>query len=235
MKWAWTDEHREFCVKHKFPASVMFLWQWILGTQVGNNPEVEFNLKTFNAWVEQQRGKPLDVKTLKSAARRLLGSEAFKELKCDGFKWNWKRWIMMPLNPPNRPVIRQRKSSAGGGEVDNLPPSNPQSVDEKGIAAAASHQVCVSQSEVLETCEQAGIPFRPEEAGNLLKNSIEQVQKAIAHFQKRGGHDKIENPQGWLIECLRRRWWEGDEYYSMHNQVTRSQWERWVSQGCLLG
>ena len=235
MKWAWTDQHREFCVRHKFPASAIFLWQWILGTQVENNLEVEFNLKTFNVWVEQQRGKPLDVKTVKSAAGRLLGSEAFKELKCDGFKWNWKRWIVMPLTPPSRP-IQQGKSSVGGGEVDNLQPSNPHSADEEDIAAAASNQVCDTQSEVLETCEKAGIPFRPEEAGNLLRNSIEQVQKAIAHFQKRGGHDKIANPQGWLIECLRRHWWEDDdEYYSIHNQIARNRWEAWALQGCPIG
>ncbi len=115
--------------------------------------------------------------------------------------------------------------------------SNPQSADAVVLAAAASNtDVFESESEILETCKEAGIPFHPNEAGNVLKHSINEVREAVAHFWRRGGHDKIENPQGWLIECLRRQWWKDvTDYYSAHSLIAKRQMQEWIKAGRPLG
>lgn len=227
---AWTDQHNEFCLKHQLPASVRALWQWLLEAKEETGCEIEFNLKQFNAWVERWRGKAYDPKTLKSAAERLLEIGAFIDEKCTGFTWFWKRWIVRPINLLVSP-LKPRKKVQQSGKIPDPCHSNPQSVVGEDIAAAA-----IPNSEILDACEQAGIPFRKSEAGNLLKNSMSDVLLAIAHFWCRGGHEKIENPQGWLIECLRRRWWEDvtDNYYSAHSPIARRQTLEWERSGCLL-
>lgn len=228
MTSVWTDKHNEFCLKHKLPASVRALWQWLLETK-DMGCEIEFNLKQFNNWVERWRGKAYDAKTLKSATQKLLDIGAFVDEKCTGFAWFWKRWIVRPINLLVNP-LRPRKKVQESGKIPDPCHSNPQSVVENALAAAASN------SEILEVCEDAGIPFRPSEAGNLLKNPISDVLLAIAHFWCRGGHEKIENPQGWLIECLRRRWWEdvAVDYYSAHSPIALRQALEWQKAGCLL-
>jgi hypothetical protein len=68
---------------------------------------------------------------------------------------------------------------------------------------------------VLSECEKAGIVFDPKQSPEILEYAIEEVKSAIALFHSRGGHEtdwrgkrKIKNPQGWLLACLRKRWYD---------------------------
>ncbi len=199
---AWTDKHNEFCVKHRLPASARELWQWILETQAGTSAEVEFNLKSFNAWVEKQRGKPHDVKTVKSAAQRLVDCGAFKDLKCDGFKWNWKRWIIMPIEEIVK-RIKRRKNSVDTGENPNSDAPNPQSADEEVITTTTFSQGGRDDEDLkqkLDLCHEAGIEYQSKEAGFLRTFSLEQIKKAIAYFLFK--RNDIDYPEGWFRKCL---------------------------------
>lgn len=184
-------------MKHRLPASARELWQWILEAQAGSSAEVEFNLKSFNAWVEKQRGKPHDVKTVKSAAKRLVDCGAFKDLKCDGFKWNWKRWIVMPINLIVNP-IKRRKSSLGMEEIPDLEVSNPQFADNDALTTTTNLDEDLTTK--VEACARAGIDYQQKEASFLRSFTLEQVKKAIAYFLFK--RKDIDYPEGWFRASL---------------------------------
>lgn len=227
----WTDKHNAFCLQERLPASTRALWQWLLEQRQEGSSEIEFDLKDFNKWVEKKRGYPLDVKTLKYARDRLIECGVVSWFK--QFTWSIWRWVIKPINLLVYPVVKpQRKDSYKKEETPDPDASNPQSVADDALAAAASN----SEAEILETCSEAQIPFRRSEAGNLLSHSVAEVRSAIAHFWCRGGHEKIKNPQGWLIECLRRCWWEdASDYYSPCSPIARRQSEEWEKGGRSLG
>lgn len=220
----WTDKHDAYCLEHRIAPSAKLLWQWLVFRSEA--PEQEPDLAEFNDWIGRHRGETYHRDTLKRALSQLIDCKIVIPLK--RFSWRIWRFVLRPISLISSPPV-PRKNSHIRDEMRDPYHSNPQSVVGEGIAAAASN------SEILTVCEDAGIPFRKSEAGNLLKNPISDVERAIAHFWCRGGHDKIENPQGWLIECLRRRWWEGEnEYYSAHSPIAKRQALEWQKAGCLL-
>lgn len=151
------------------------------------------------------------------------------------------RWVLRPINLLVEPIVKpQRQNSQKMEESPNPEASNPQSTNDNALAAAASNpDLCSSQSEILSICSEAGIDYRPTEAGNVFSHPISEVRQAIAHFWRRGGHEKISNPQGWLIECLRRRWWEDatdvGSYYSANSPIANRLLQQWSNAGCPLG
>lgn len=218
---AWTDKHDAYCLEHRIAPSAKLLWQWLLSRSEAL--EQEPDLAEFNDWIGKHRGETYHRDTLKRALAQLINCKIVTPLK--RFSWRIWRFVLRPIALITTPPM-PRKNSHNRDEMRDPQPSNPQSAVREDLAAAAS------DSEILETCEQVGIPFRPSEAGNLLKNSINDVLLAIAHFWCRGGHEKIENPQGWLIECLRRRWWEdAADYYSAHSPIAIRQALEWESAG----
>lgn len=228
----WTDKHDAYCLKHGITPSAKQLLQWLVSRSEA--PEQEPDLAEFNAWVEKHRGKGYHRDTLKRAIATLIECKIVTPLK----KFSWRIWrlILRPIGLISSPPNLRKKSRLQDCDRDPEA-SNPQSADAVALAAAVSNlDLSELDSEVLETCSEAGIPFRSDEAGNVLKHSIDEVREAIAHFRRRGGHDKIENPQGWLIECLRRRWWEdATNYYSAHSPIAKRQTQEWIKAGRSVG
>ena len=192
----WTDKHQAFCYQQKLPPSAQALWQWLLMHQKPDKPDIEFNLQAFNKHVTKSRGRPYDPKTLKRAAAALVESGAIIDEGSERFQWNWKRWILRSIKLLVD-KIRPRKKCPRVDTNAEKQASNQQSV--------SNHQKQQQQSKLFDLCSQAGIYYRP--GAEVFDYSIEEVQNAIAHFQRRGGHEKIDNPQGWLIDCLRGEWW----------------------------
>ena len=221
----WTDKHDAYCLEHRIAPSAKLLWQWLVSRSEA--PEQEPDLAEFNGWVEKHRGDSYHRDTLKRALSQLIDCKVVTPLK--KFTWRIWRFVLRPIALIASPPI-PRKNSHNRDEMRDPCHSNSQSVVAEDIAAAA-----ISNSEILGICEQAGIPFRPDEAKNVVSESVEDVRCALVHFWRRGGREKIENPQGWLIECLRRRWWEDvADYYSAHSPIARRQTLEWERSGLLL-
>lgn len=203
----WTPEHTAFALQHHLTPAAKLLWQWLVDNQ-GKSPELEPDLKDFNNWVEKYRGKGYCRDTLKAAIAKLEEAGIVRLVK--KFTWNIWRLILRStgilVNPP-----KPQKKLLPRKEICGSAPSNPETLIGEDIAAAASNSLDQPQTAILSECVAAGIEFNPAERGTqeVLKHPIEDVRAAIHHFFRRGGHSgNIENPQGWLIECLRRRWWE---------------------------
>lgn len=61
------------------------------------------------------------------------------------------------------------------------------------------------------TVIQSGIRLNDTIKKLLQQFSLAQVKSAIAYYQQRKTMAQIKNPAGWLIECLRGKWWLNDD------------------------
>ena len=237
----WTDKHNEFCLKHKLPASVRALWQWLLEEKQQGRSEIEFDLKDFNKWVTKKRGYPFDPKTLKYARDRLMNSEVV--CYCKEFTWSVGRWAIKPINLLVNPVLnRVGRSSQENGETPEKDTSNPQSVNNDALTTTT--HVDEDLAAKVEACEQAGIRYMGRSRNFLRNFTWEQVTKAIAFFFASGAdnRDTVANPEGWLRVCLQDDYVGqhelrqlSDNYYSSHSPIARRQSEEWERGGRLLG
>ena len=237
----WTDRHNEFCLKHRLPASVRSLWQWLLEEKQQGHSEIEFDLKDFNKWVALKRGYPFDPKTLKYARDRLMNLPVVSY--CKEFTWSVWRWALRPINLLVNPVLKPlRRSSQKLGETPDSEASNPHSADDDLLTTTTDlHEDLMAK---VDACEEAGIRYMNGGANFLNGYTWEQVTEAIAFFKTSGASNrhKVPNPEGWLRSCLREdyvgqvlRRREFDSYYSPHSTIALLQSEEWKRNGCPLG
>ncbi|MBE9202115.1 hypothetical protein IQ233_23930, partial [Nodularia sp. LEGE 06071] len=59
---------------------------------------------------------------------------------------------------------------------------------------------------------ESGIHFDTEETEVLNRPQFE-IKAALLLFKLRGSTEKINNPEGWVRQCLRRRYWEQPRNY----------------------
>ena len=77
------------------------------------------------------------------------------------------------------------------------------------------------QHSILHLCAEYGIYFNPSHKNTqeLFLNDLEDIKPALEYFVAKGGHETnpngkpiIARPNGWLISCLRERWWEESSF-----------------------
>jgi hypothetical protein len=210
---------------------VVELWQWVV-EKICSQGEVEFDLKAFNRYVKKRRGIPYDPKTLKLAAKKLHEVGAIEDIGLDGrgrnkFKWNWRRWIVKPIDSlidPPKPKLKPRRECSpqqNANSEKNAP--TPQSVDDEVKSSSSSFndansfakkpidELPENADEILAECEAAGIPFVKAECPKVLEFPLHQVKMALAYFLYRFPNEEsrreIRSLQGLLIFFLRRKCW----------------------------
>jgi hypothetical protein len=63
-------------------------------------------------------------------------------------------------------------------------------------------------TEIVEAVTRATGGINPELKICVLQHSLNEIQAAINLLQLRSQTKQISNPSGWLVDCLRGRWWE---------------------------
>ncbi|MBD0308644.1 MAG: hypothetical protein ICV80_11115, partial [Microcoleus sp. T1-bin1] len=63
-------------------------------------------------------------------------------------------------------------------------------------------------TEIVEAVTRATAGMNPELKICVLQYSLSEIQAAIDLLQLRSQTKQISNPSGWLVDCLRGRWWE---------------------------
>jgi hypothetical protein len=205
MTHTWTAKHTSIAESLELSRSARLLWEWLVNHSTNIYKEVEFDLVRFNKWVARIRGKgAYDPRTLKRAAEELVEKGIAVDLAPDRFKWNWKRWKFEDIYPKKSPD----KSCPKRSHNADLDPSNADNTQDKVIAAAA---LTPNQQEVIKTCEEVGISYSNKSA--ITWATLAQVKAAIALFFHRGGFSvdadglaRVDNPQGFLIKAIKRRW-----------------------------
>ncbi|HLO84909.1 MAG TPA: hypothetical protein VK203_07840 [Nostocaceae cyanobacterium] len=217
MTTAWTSKHDAFCLENRVTPSAKLLWHWLEALAKGNHDqELEPDLKDFNKWVEKHRGKGFCRLTLKNALAQLIDLRVVDLIK--QFTWSIVRIATRPLEwlKPKKNLRQRNKNYA-------QQPSNQQNTDDAQYSSSnysLSEEELAEHEAVLTECENAGIVFDPIQSPEILDYTHEEVKAAIKLFHQRGGHKKIKNPQGWLIGCLRRRWYEQPQGWSFIDLLT---------------
>ncbi|MFN6484021.1 MULTISPECIES: hypothetical protein [unclassified Nostoc] len=212
----WTEEHEAYCYKHHIPPAAKILWQWLMRQgQIAS--EIEPDLSEFNTWVAKTRGKPYAHNYLKKIFEILVSCRVLQVIK--QYSWKITKLLVRPLswlNPPKKP--REKKLYNHNSSYTS-PPSNGISV-EQGVNSSSNNitpttaefEELEKQHEILSVCAEYEIYFDPNKrtTRQLFEFDIEDVRLALKHFVKRGGNQAINNPQGWLINCLHNCYWEDE-------------------------
>ena len=212
----WTEEHEAYCYKHHIPPAAKILWQWLMRQgQIAS--EIEPDLSEFNAWVAKTRGKPYAHNYLKKIFEILVSCRVLQVIK--QYSWKITKLLVRPLswlNPPKKP--REKKLHNHNSSY-NSPQSNDTNA-EQGVNSSSNSITLTTidfvemerRHDILTACAEYEIYFNPKKrtTRHLLEFDIEDVRLALKHFVKRGGNQVINNPQGWLINCLRNCYWEDE-------------------------
>lgn len=205
----WTAKHDAFCLEEGLPPAAKLLWQWLLHHH-DQDEEIEPDLKDFNNWVKKHRGKPYCRQTLKDALAKLVDCRIVQVVK--QFKWSIARIVTRPLDwlKPKKNLHKRNKNCAQQHSND----LNTENQECSSSIDPLNEEMIAEGEQILTECENVGIVFDPIQSPEILNYPLEEVKMAIAHFQKRGGHEKIKNPQGWLLQCLRKYWYDQPEHWS---------------------
>ncbi|MDJ0737893.1 MAG: hypothetical protein QNJ47_28180 [Nostocaceae cyanobacterium] len=207
----WTEKHERFCLENKIPPAAQRLWQWLLW-QGEMGSEIEPDLKEFNQWVAKWRGKKYDQGYVKTIFNILLEKRVINVVK--GFTWAVYRLVLRPLEWLFPLKNNTRKNSGYPVESPDLDPSN----DSKLVAGTEQQQQDLINTN-LSLLEQAGIPF-DKKVKEVLTAPTWQVQAAIVLYQIRCKTSEIENPQGWIRQCIRFKYWDDDNsFYQIRQEM----------------
>jgi hypothetical protein len=72
-------------------------------------------------------------------------------------------------------------------------------------------------TQIVEIVMQATGGMNPELRVCVLQYNLEEIQAAINLLQIRSQTKQISNPSGWIVDCLRGRWWEQTNGFSNSN------------------
>ena len=225
----WTEAHEAYCYQHHIPPAAKILWQWLMRHgQIAS--EIEPDLSEFNAWVAKTRGKPYGHNYLKKIFDILVSCRVLQVIK--RYSWKISKLFVRPLswlNPPKKPREKNLQNNNSSYKKDLSNDTNAESgVNSSSnnlTPTTAEFEELERQHDILTACAEYQIYFDPNKrtTRHLLEFDIEWVQSALAHFVKRGGHQVIKNPQGWLINCLRECYWADNSLnFSEFIQVLKS-------------
>lgn len=195
----WSQEHEEYCYKHRISPAAKILWQWLM-RQGEISEEVEPDLSAFNAWVETVRGKGYCHKYLKKIFDELVEHRVIQVVK----KYSWKifKLLVRPLEWLKPPRKRVRKNFQNVGSSSTLDPSNACS-----FVPVTLQQQHSNIDKNLTTLADNGILFNSDEK-EVLDRPENEIKLALIMFNLQGNFEKIRNPEGWIRACLRKRIWE---------------------------
>ena len=88
--------------------------------------------------------------------------------------------------------------------VKAVPITNPDATEIIEAVAAANPDA----TEIVEAVTRATGGMNSELKICVLQHSLNEIQAAINLLQVRSQTKQISNPSGWVVDCLRGRWWE---------------------------
>jgi len=88
--------------------------------------------------------------------------------------------------------------------VEAVPIANPDVTEIVEVVPIANSDA----TEIVEAVTRATGGMNPELKICVLQHSLNEIQAAINLLQLRSQTKQISNPSGWIVDCLRGRWWE---------------------------
>jgi hypothetical protein len=97
--------------------------------------------------------------------------------------------------------------------VKAVPITNPDATEIIEAVAAANPDA----TEIVEAVTRATGGMNSELKICVLHHSLNEIQAAINLLQVRSQTKQISNPSGWVVDCLRGRWWEKTNGFQKSN------------------
>jgi hypothetical protein len=97
--------------------------------------------------------------------------------------------------------------------VKAVPITNPDATEIIEAVAIANPDA----TEIVEAVTRATGGMNPELKTCVLQHSLNEIQAAINLLQLRSQTKQISNPSGWVVDCLRGRWWEKTNCFQNSN------------------
>lgn len=219
MAYSWTKKHTDLAIAKKLTKNAWAMWEWLVLCEGLEGRTDTVDLNDFNKHIAKKTGKLLDNRTIKSSAERLMEAGIVQWENFNNFIRKATVKLIRELLPPK--LKKTCNDCNLPATIASLQPSNAKSVEHGVIAEAADlslinelgEEVVKNLETNIEKCEEAGIYFDSEDSAKLLAwEDVEEVEKAIKLFFKRGGHEKIKNPEGWLRRCLEKRWFDKPKF-----------------------
>lgn len=196
----WGDAYDAYCLKHQITPSAKLLWQWLL-RQGEEGEEIEPDLGEFNQWVKRHRGKGYCRLTLKTALAQLIDHRIVNLVK--RYTWKIVKLVTRPLE-----WLKPKKNLQNRNQTYTSP--TPNSQDSEKVEDSSNNPLeHPNQVEILAVCANAGIYYDPERPSEVFRYPLEEVMQAVEFYQSRVEFgEPIHNPCGWLINCLRWKWYD---------------------------
>ncbi|MGD1912094.1 MAG: hypothetical protein ACFB2X_14925 [Rivularia sp. (in: cyanobacteria)] len=233
----WTEIHTKFSIKYKLGRVCTNLWKYLL-TLGEEGKNIDFILNDFQKYIEKLQGKPHDFQWVKKQFKKLVFLRIIRIHK-DYSHNSYRLLIRHPsaVNP-KKPVEKNsqylgfnpKKSPSNNSNSENSFNSSSLVKSTKNQASNTENnfsnnsdkisktksidiQEYTRRQKMLQMCSDYGIRFNPKKSttDNLYTYSLEELRLALNLYEVRGAKEIIYNPPGWLINCLKWRYWDDGE------------------------
>lgn len=231
----WTEKHLKYCVKYNIGKVAQTLWKWLL-TLPRYGDKIEFTFKEFQQYIKRLRGKSHALYWVKQQFEKLVLLRIINIDK--DFGHNTYRIEIRHPDATIPKIRKERNLTYHQVTLEKQPPnpfhsdtdsnssSHPNSSD---LATGCTDDVSSSnvdnspnnsniidtkernrKLQIIKACAKFGIFFNPKKSTTeeIYRYSIEDITASLELFRKRHKGGLIDNPQGWLIDCLRYRYYE---------------------------
>jgi hypothetical protein len=208
----WNKRYDQYALSCGLRQSSERLQRWILRrAKRGEVCEIEIDLRVFNKFIERDRGRGYDPKTLKEALQQNDELTGGLILITKSYTWAIHKVIVRPVEF----VLSTQTQKSG--QPQKCTTQNPMFDADHKQRLAEQQQQDISKIEIL--LSNLGLRYTQDALVKLWRmagKSVDQVKTAVQLMlhqhstQKNGG---VETPHGWLYECLRFGWQKGFDCY----------------------
>lgn len=198
----WNKRYDQYALSCGLRHSAERLQRWILWrSKQGQVCEIEIDLRVFNKYIERDRGRAYDRKTIKEALRQLDEKTQGLILITKSYTWAIHKVIVRPLA-----MVLQQNSQIGD-KSPKLPTGNPMFSDDHKQRLMQQQQQSISKIDGL--LKGVGLTYDPDALNRiwrLANKSIAGVLSAIELMLYRHNSKPIGRPHGFIIDCLTYGW-----------------------------
>jgi hypothetical protein len=207
----WNKRYEQYALSCGLRQSSERLQRWILRrAKRGEVCEIEIDLRVFNKFIERDRGRGYDPKTLKEALQQNDELTGGLILITKSYTWAIHKVIVRPVEF----VLSTQTQKLG--QLPKLTTEKPMFDADHKKRLAEQQQQDISKIDSL--FRELGIIYTPDalvRIWRLAGKSIQQVKNAIELmlYEHSTSADGVRKAHGWLISCLRGNWQKGLNLY----------------------
>lgn len=100
-------------------------------------------------------------------------------------------------------------------QMDDLTQTESAQPQDQGLDQSSAAPPSPVENDAAQKVTDAGIKLNPQLRSLLTQFTLEEVQSALSLYRATKQRKTIQNPPGWLTDCLRGKWWVSDSSSSV--------------------